>query len=255
MEEEIDLIDYIKVIIKRWKLILAIFLIAVFVGAGVSFTMPKTFQAQAVIKIGQVQGKILETISETIEILKSKSGGNITFSNPAGTSLINIKALGKTPQGALDGINNTVDFLLSRHQEVYNEAKLSLEEGITDLQKQLEPMQLEIEDLEKKIKLEEKTYSEARARILQSYMLNLEQAKSRKRLLEKEIIVKKRSVDTNFESTQLEVSPTLSQNPIKPNIKLNLLVAAVLGIFIGVLVAFAREWWEKENKTIKNISQ
>lgn len=249
MEEEIDLIDYIKVIIKRWKLILTIFLVAVFVSAGLSFTMPKTYQAEALVKTGKAEGKVLENTTETVELFK-ESFPEVTLSIPKSTNLLKIKALGETPQKALNRVNNTVDALLARHQEIYNKAKLSLEENIADIKNGLAETKVDIENLEKKIKAEEETYSEARARILQSYILILEQAKTRKRGLEKELKEKGREMDTNFEPTQLEFSPTLPENPIKPKIKLNILVAGVLGLFIGVLAAFGKQWWAKETNQI-----
>jgi len=289
MEEEIDLMDYIKVIIKRWKMILCIFLIIIFIGASVSFTMPKTFQAQAVVKIGNAESKVLENITETIEILKGKFPG-VTLSNPSGTSLINIKALGETPQGALDGVNNTVDVLLSQHQKIYNEAKLLLEEGIINIQKDItnteqkivwtetkieevdldiQKQEAEIKEIEIKIQKEEATSSQARALIIQGYLSRLTVEENRKetfrnkkeqlmvdkqeldeskQTLEEKLKAKELAKELNFEPTQVEISAVLPQNPIEPNIKLNILVAAVLGLFVGVLLAFGLEWWEKENK-------
>jgi uncharacterized protein involved in exopolysaccharide biosynthesis len=32
--------------------------------------------------------------------------------------------------------------------------------------------------------------------------------------------------------------------PIKPNIKLNILIAGVLGLFVGIFVAFFLEFWQ-----------
>jgi len=45
--------------------------------------------------------------------------------------------------------------------------------------------------------------------------------------------------------TQVIKSPTVSEKPIKPNKKLNIVIAAVLGLFAGVFLAFFQEWWEK----------
>jgi len=282
MEEEIDLMDYIKVIIKRWKIILCIFLIIIFIGAGVSFTLPKTFESQAVVKIGNAKGKVLESITETIEILKGKFPG-VALSNPKGTSLLNIKALGTTSQQALDRANNTVDFLLSRHEKIYNEAKLSLEEEIANTPKRLEEIKSEITEMESniqkqeseigeieaKIQKEEATENQARALVIQGYLSRLTAEKNRKETLaaqkqqliedernsKEELKTKQLLEESNFEPTQVEISATLPQNPIKPNIKLNLLVAAVLGLFVGVLLAFGLEWWKSENKTVENVFQ
>jgi len=39
--------------------------------------------------------------------------------------------------------------------------------------------------------------------------------------------------------------------PIKPNRKLNILIAGVLGLFVGIFVAFFLEFWQKGNKQVK----
>ena len=49
-EDEIDLKEYIKVVIKRKKLILAIFFISVIVAAVVSFLMPKVYEVSMFIE-------------------------------------------------------------------------------------------------------------------------------------------------------------------------------------------------------------
>ncbi|PIU61835.1 MAG: hypothetical protein COS84_10850, partial [Armatimonadetes bacterium CG07_land_8_20_14_0_80_40_9] len=45
MEEEINLLDYIKVLKKRWKIIFLIFFFACLSAVIVSFRMPKIYQA------------------------------------------------------------------------------------------------------------------------------------------------------------------------------------------------------------------
>jgi len=47
--------------------------------------------------------------------------------------------------------------------------------------------------------------------------------------------------------TKIVKAPTVSENPIKPKKKLNIVIAGVLGLFIGMFVAFGKEWWEKAN--------
>jgi len=44
------------------------------------------------------------------------------------------------------------------------------------------------------------------------------------------------------------------KNPISPNKKLNLTIAAVLGLMIGVFAAFFREYWQTSSKGMKKIN-
>ncbi len=48
-----------------------------------------------------------------------------------------------------------------------------------------------------------------------------------------------------IEPTKVIKQPTVSKEPIKPRPLLNTAIAAVLGLFIGVFLAFAREWHQK----------
>ncbi|GAH72473.1 unnamed protein product, partial [marine sediment metagenome] len=42
------------------------------------------------------------------------------------------------------------------------------------------------------------------------------------------------------------ITPAITSNaPIKPNKKLNILIAGVLGLFVGIFVAFFLEFWQK----------
>ncbi len=239
MEEEINLIDYLKMIIKKWKVILAIFLIALIVGAVFSFTTPKIFQAQAVIKVGKwvaIEQGALENVSETIQVLKGNFPG-VEISNPAITSyLVTIKASAQTSEQALDAVNLAVDSMLARHQKDYQEAKLSLENEIAEVEK-------EINELQEKIRKEENTFNQARAQMVQGYFSRLTVVEGKLRPL--------KEISLLYRQTQLRVSPTLPQNPVKPNIKLNLLVVAVVGIFIGIFIALSWGWWEKEKNKMK----
>jgi len=43
---------------------------------------------------------------------------------------------------------------------------------------------------------------------------------------------------------------TISPFPIKPNMKLNIAIAGVLGLFVGIFLAFGKEWWQKNKGKI-----
>lgn len=51
MEDEINLLDYVRVIFKRWKIIAILFFIATVTAAILSFMMPKIYQAKASIYV------------------------------------------------------------------------------------------------------------------------------------------------------------------------------------------------------------
>ena len=59
MEDEIDLRKYIDVLRRRWKLIVSITVIAVFVAGLVSFVLPPVYEARAAVLITGVQPEIV----------------------------------------------------------------------------------------------------------------------------------------------------------------------------------------------------
>ena len=69
--QESDLWHYINIFIKRKKEILGIFFIVVILTVIYSLIVPKTFEARALIKIGQIEGENIESIKETVVTLPS----------------------------------------------------------------------------------------------------------------------------------------------------------------------------------------
>ncbi|MFA7294740.1 MAG: Wzz/FepE/Etk N-terminal domain-containing protein, partial [Candidatus Omnitrophota bacterium] len=59
-EDEIDIREYINVIIKRKKLILAIFLVSVFTAAIVSLIMPKVYEIASIVQLGSVNEPLIK---------------------------------------------------------------------------------------------------------------------------------------------------------------------------------------------------
>ena len=49
----------------------------------------------------------------------------------------------------------------------------------------------------------------------------------------------------NVKLTRVIKNPIVSEQPIKPKPLLNIIIAGILGLFMGTFLAFFREWWEK----------
>ena len=70
-EQEIDLRDYVKVIVKRWWVIAGITFISVLVSGIVVLNLPKSYESTALLELANVNKKILENISVTTMIIKN----------------------------------------------------------------------------------------------------------------------------------------------------------------------------------------
>ena len=144
-EEEIDLMDYLKVIIKRRKLILAVFLIAIVAAGLFSFLLPKVYKIDAVLEIGQVAETMIEAPSQVAEkitsevyriFVREKLGipeekyPKIKTENPKDTRLIILTIESANLQQAktiLEEINNLI---LAEHEEKIKAKKELIKQDI-----------------------------------------------------------------------------------------------------------------------------
>jgi len=317
--EEIDLMDYVKVILKRKWLILAVFFGAAIVAGVFSFLMPKVYKIDTSLEVGQIAGEAVEVPGQVVEKIKSDVYGifvreklqipeekypKIKIENPKDTNLITLVIESAKPpesKNILEAINNLI---LAEHQEKIKtkkeligqdikttEDKIKLvESDIEKTKNKIEPINEDIKRIENKIANaeEEKENLEAKVDALQKVLPyqqdpgtqfalfdTKEKLANKKQEIEnlyltinslkrskEDLGVQINSLNTNIESlnaqinalkasldeikpTQVIKSPTVSEKPVKPNKKLNIAIAGILGLFVGVFLAFSQEWWEK----------
>ena len=317
--EEIDLMDYVKVILKRKWLILAVFFGAAIVAGVFSFLMPKVYKIDTSLEVGQIAGEAVEVPGQVVEKIKSDVYGifvreklqipeekypKIKIENPKDTNLITLVIESAKPpesKNILEAINNLI---LAEHQEKIKtkkeligqdikttEDKIKLAESdIEKTKNKIEPINEDIKRIENKIANaeEEKENLEAKVDALQKVLPyqqdpgtqfalfdTKEKLANKKQEIEnlyltinslkrskEDLDVQINSIKTSIESlnaqinalkasldeikpTQVIKSPTVSEKPVKPNKKLNIAIAGILGLFVGVFLAFSQEWWEK----------
>ena len=318
--EEIDLMDYVKVILKRKWLILAVFFGAAIVAGVFSFLMPKVYKIDTSLEVGQIAGEAVEVPGQVVEKIKSDVYGifvreklqipeekypKIKIENPKDTNLITLVIESAKPpesKNILEAINNLI---LAEHQEKIKtkkeligqdikttEDKIKLvESDIEKTKNKTQPIDEDIKRIENKINNaeEEKSNLEAKVEALEKILVyeqtpgtqfalfdTKEKLANKKQEIEdlyltinllrrskEDLDVQVNSLKTNIESlnaqinslrasldeikpTQVVKSPTVSASPIKPRPLLNIVIAAILGLFIGVFLAFFQEWWEKK---------
>ncbi|MBA7504677.1 hypothetical protein ES706_03324 [subsurface metagenome] len=263
-EKEVDLRDYINMVKKRWKIILIIFLVSTITSGVVSFLLPKTYEASALIRIGRMRNKLLEEPSTTIEIFKTKTmlekvteelnvpttqeklrelASKIKMKEKAG--LLEIKGRGETPEEALKLVNGVTAVLLNRHGQIFERARTILEEYLASGKQRLVEIEKEIKMLRRKIEELGVTNSDAKAIVVRGYMEGLERSRDRYEQLQVELREKKMEESYGTVSTELVISPTIPEKPIRPKKKQNVLIAGILGLFVGLICAAVVEYFEK----------
>jgi len=317
--EEIDLMDYVKVLLKRKWLILAVFLGAAIVAGIFSFILPKVYKIDTSLEVGQVAGGVVENPGQVVEKIKGDVYGifvreklgipeekypKIKVENPKGTNLITLVIESAKPPESKNILEEMNNLILEEHQEKIKVKKELIEKDIkttedkiklveSDIEKtknKIQPINEDIKRIENKIANaeEEKENLEAKVDALQKILPyqqdpgtqfalfdTKEKLANKKQEIEnlyltinslrkskEDLMIQINSLKENIENlnaqinalkaslddikpTKIVKSPTVSGSPIKPRIKLNIVIAAVLGLFVGVFLAFFQEWWEK----------
>ncbi|MFQ5867852.1 MAG: YveK family protein [bacterium] len=263
-EKEVDLRDYINMVKRRWKIIFIIFLAATITSGVVSFLLPKTYEASAMVEIGRMRNKLLEEPSTVIEIFKTKPilvkvaeelnvpptkqklaelASEIKMREKSG--LLEIKGKGKTPEEAVKLVNGVIAALLKRHEHIFERAKVILEEYLASGKERLVEMKKEIGMLQKKIDELEATNSQAEAMVARGYMESLERSRDRYEQLQVELREKKMEESYGTVGTELVIPPTTPEKPVAPKKKQNVLIAGVLSLFVGFVSAAIVEYFKK----------
>ncbi|MCK4532999.1 hypothetical protein KAU39_04375 [bacterium] len=264
MEEEIDLRDYLNMIKKRWKIILGVFLSSIIISVVVSFSLPKVYEVRVMIRIGKARDELLETGKTVMKVFETKSvlsdvvkrlnlpvtekeieriKGKIYISEVG--DVLEVKGRGNTPEKALELVRFVAKVILERHELLFNERKFFLKEYISGVENQLVEIEKNIKNLKKKIKRNEQTDSQAKAYIVQGYIQNLESSSERYNRLKVEMHEKR--LEESYEATPscIIALPMKSSVPILPRKKINILIAAFVGLIIGLGLAGLVEYFEQ----------
>ncbi|MDD5015030.1 MAG: Wzz/FepE/Etk N-terminal domain-containing protein [Atribacterota bacterium] len=265
-EEEIDLREYINVLIKRKGIIILIFLIAVITAAIVSyFILSPIYQSSTVFGVAKIDGQAVINITESLEIIKSnivldevidrmglketvkQLSSQITTENLKGTNFIKVSVEHNTPENAKSLVENIIEVFIKQNQVEYQEQVRLIEDRLEVLEEQIVEFEkniLEIEKTKKKIAASEEL-SEAERQFQTSLLLSSSiSERSLYYNLSDQVNSLKASLN-NCEDFKIISNAQLPIVPIKPNKKLNILIAGVLGLFVGIFVAFFFEFWQK----------
>lgn len=241
MEEEINLIDYIKVLFKRKKVILITFLIALLIGIifGVFGSVKRNYNEFFVlIKIGKIGDFIPETPIELQrkieqhsynkllkEKLKLSDDPSIEAQIFPETSLVLIKTKTKNSEGKKI-LKELVDIILIKHKEKTDKMK-------NFLKKRIEYEEQKIATILKNIAEERDIFPYQY--LYTDYLSKIDQMKYDLDIAE----------DTEVITSYSEQINIISKSAI------NVIVAGILGIFLGVFLAFLQEFWEKNKKILR----
>ena len=297
-QDEINLIGYIKVLLKRKLLICIVVLLVVAAAVAISLLAPKVYRIDTALEVGEVEiGAILETrqvieeptqvvgkiesdaygilVRETLLISEEKYP-TMEAENPQDTSLVVVVITSSEPELAQNILKEINTLIVEDHLEKIKSKKELLEKKIVLLEENISNSKKGISRIHTKIASLKQGQQSLAAKITvlqavlpfeqdlgtQFALFNVkEQLENKKQEVEDhylEIIDLENTANEflgeinalqikkdEIRPTAVIKQPTVSESPISPRLVLNIIVAALLGVFMGVFLAFTKEWWEK----------
>ena len=124
MQDQVDIYEFINTLIKRKKLILSILLVFTLSAIAYIATAKPTYEAKAVIEIGQVINndpyvpflKPFDEVEDLRFIIKKMTKTHVDI--PRNTQLLKLRVEGSSKKIAQDKLEDTIDFIIDRHKEM-----------------------------------------------------------------------------------------------------------------------------------------
>ncbi|MCK8824317.1 Wzz/FepE/Etk N-terminal domain-containing protein [Fuchsiella alkaliacetigena] len=264
---EIDLREYIMVLWKRKGIIIGILAAAILFSAIVSFAvLEPIYESEATIRLGTDSGSFssreaaserlrslsyFRRLNEDLELGLSDSQvdslrGGLEIEQGEEENILHISYQGEEPEKTQLIIDNLVAILIEDSNQRFGEVRSRREEQIANIEQEMDNLELRLENREEQVEelLTEGDLTTTDKMVLSNYftdkMQDLEDLKFdlQDRKHERE--------DKLLEMEELEVlnEALIPTSPVAPNKKLNLAIAGVLGIMLGVFIVFLAEFLE-----------
>ena len=274
-EQDVELRDYIKIILKRKKMILTIFFGAVIITTIISFVRPRTYEAIATIENGFIsesvengfiRGAVIrkedskdiitsaEILEEVIKEAKIDTSiyeikGKIKIEDLKGTSFFKVKVQTSTPEEAKRICEILANIYLAKGHELYWKRESLIKEDLEKTNSQIDKVEKDIANMEKGIiqllSSQEDISPEAMSKIillqniLSGYRIHLADLKKKENDLKTVLVM-----SNDFRIIDLPLEP---QYPIKPKIKFNIAISGILSLMFGIFLAFFVEYVQQSS--------
>ncbi|MBD3669236.1 MAG: hypothetical protein HUJ29_00545 [Gammaproteobacteria bacterium] len=252
-DDEISLIDLIRVLLRRKKTIVLVFLIVTALGVIVTMLVPQVYESRAVVLIGKVTNQLIEEpdvlvqrlieeyeVGDTSETEKEfPIVESISVDKRRASTILELTVRGETAEGARSYLDSVVQTLFAEHKSIY-EKTLELE------YQRLESMKEQITELDSLISQVHELLSRLkRSDPVQASVLAIESGKylaMKPSLEEKYVTLDILLSELKTKPTQYLREPTLPLKTKQPRSKLYIAVSVIVGIFLGIFAAFIHEF-------------
>lgn len=257
-EDTIDLIDGFRVIWKRKILIIVGTLVCIVVGVAVSWKLPETYRAEAIMKVGKTLTSFFpplipldtpENLTKSIPIeygLNNEEGDSklsLKVEVVTGTSFIKLVMKGHEERKAKELLKEIVERIIVDHNRITEKSIKPYSVFIEKLETDIKMIQKKTAQLEGRLK--EKNNEETAPVIAMLVRNDLEQGRINKISIRNTVFKHKMAIDTLKENKTRLVGEVI-EICVKPKKRRNIILAGVVGLTISLFLAFLMEYLGKE---------
>ncbi len=241
-DEDINLVDYINIIIKRKKLIFWCLIIGSLFALGIylvktkleiDVVLPSTiYESNALIEIGMVKEQPIEKMDNLVAKMNNGFCAKLSKVKAinAGTILY-IKANSTNPEELKIAFSDCINSILSEHENMIKSYKERNSKRVADLEYLIN----------KFISIGQQ------AAALEIMVINLNDELAN---FSSSKIIKTPTIPIEDEEANLDFAPTpLAKQVVKAIFMI--IIGALAGLFAGTMIIFAKEWWDKNKAYIK----
>ncbi|MCS5697203.1 Wzz/FepE/Etk N-terminal domain-containing protein [Desulfofundulus thermocisternus] len=268
MEEELELRDLILILWKRRKLILGIFLLAVLAAAAVSFAIPPTYEVSTIIALGVFPDPTYTSQASAREILLSdelllkvvsdlkldvprekfrsfKQTIKVEPVNDTNFLKISIQTTNRSEGKAI--VEKMVELFKERSSASYQQYRQLLAGQLDAVRTRLSSVEADIKKTREVLSAIESTtgISSVEKDLRRSRTLEYLQSEESQRieLLDRYLALQKEI--NELKNVQVIRGAREPVYPVKPNKKLNVALAGMLGLMVGVFLAFGLDYFSR----------
>ncbi|MGM0411259.1 MAG: Wzz/FepE/Etk N-terminal domain-containing protein [Bacillota bacterium] len=269
-EYEIDLREYIMLLWNAKWFIIGVCIIAV-IGAGLmsQFYLTPSYETEAVLQLSNIDN-LYSNPEAVTQIIKSgslvapiMSDYNQKFSDAQlnnyienninvsliGERQIRVSVRNNDPELTLNITEDLIDKFVARSEENFQRYINRQEKNIENLNKEIQNINNQINTIKAEINnLQNNDIKAAEKGILINEQVNLLNSLYNQKNNYQDRVQKLENEIFSLYSLEVLNEPYLPDNPVSPNTKLNVAIAGVLALMLGVFIVFFREFLKEDDE-------
>jgi len=262
-EEEIDLRGYLKVLKKRWKLVVQITIGCAVISTVISLFLPKVYQTSAIIESAKIMKTPIETAATTELLFKNpnpylkKIAREMSLAKKKEYELarnfkivdnlnyLSVSAKGNSPEEAKKLSDLLCSMILKRHADLMDDALKISEDEINNIKEQLSSLTKEVEEADKKLLQKENVSTSGQGYVFQGLIQSKENALKRQGELDERLRERNMELKYYTKSAVLIAEASLPVQPTAPKMTKIVFLSTFIGLMLSIIFVFIIEYFGK----------